>query len=62
MQGSEIEKLKPYKAPQKSMILVPLGPSIGNSFIGFNAGNWITSKLKERDLFLTHRNKGFQNG
>ncbi len=57
--GKRVEDLKPY-APwgPKAPFLVPLGPKIGNSFLGvFTAGNFITRKLKGEDLFLSKYNK-----
>lgn len=59
IEGKKVEDLKPY-APwgPKAPFLVPLGPKIGNSFLGaFTAGNFITRKLKGEDLFLTKYNK-----
>lgn len=59
IEGKKVEDLKPY-APwgPKAPFLVPLGPKIGNSFLGvFTAGNFITRKLKGEDLFLSKYNK-----
>lgn len=58
-QGKTIEDLKPYKPwGSKAPILVPLGPKLGSSFLGFfTAGNFLTSKMKGEDLFLSKYNK-----
>lgn len=58
-QGKTLEDIKPYKPwGSKAPILVPLGPELGNSFLGFfTAGNFLTSKMKGGDLFLTKYNK-----
>ncbi len=59
VEGKKVEDLKPY-APwgPKAPFLVPLGPKIGNSFLGiFTTGNFITRKLKGEDLFLSKYNK-----
>ncbi|WP_153768631.1 FAD-dependent oxidoreductase [Labrenzia sp. CE80] len=59
VEGKRVEDLKPYKPwGPKAPFLVPLGPKIGNSFLGvFTAGNFITRKLKGEDLFLSKYNK-----
>jgi apoptosis-inducing factor 2 len=59
LEGREVEDLKSY-APwgPKAPFLVPLGPKLGNSFLGFfTAGSVITRKLKGEDLFLSKYNK-----
>ncbi len=57
--GKKVEDLKPYSPwGPKAPFLVPLGPKLGNSFLGiFTAGNFITRKLKGEDLFLSKYNK-----
>ncbi|ASJ72918.1 NAD(P)/FAD-dependent oxidoreductase [Granulosicoccus antarcticus] len=56
--GQKIEDLKPYTPFQKAPILVPLGPVKGNSFLSlFVAGDFLTSLLKGKDLFLSKYNK-----
>ncbi len=59
VEGKRVEDLKPYKPwGPKAPFLVPLGPKIGNSFLGlFTAGNFITRRLKGEDLFLSKYNK-----
>lgn len=59
MEGKKVEEIKPYASwGPKAPFLVPLGPKIGNSFLGvFTAGNFITRKLKGEDLFLAKYNK-----
>lgn len=58
-QGKSVEDIEPYKPwGSKAPILVPLGPKLGNSFLGlFTAGNLITRKLKGADLLLSKYNK-----
>ncbi|MBT0958214.1 FAD-dependent oxidoreductase [Alphaproteobacteria bacterium KMM 3653] len=53
-EGKAIEDMKPFKPwGSKAPILVPLGPKLGNSFLGlFTAGNFLTSVIKGKDLFL----------
>ncbi|KEJ88312.1 NAD(P)/FAD-dependent oxidoreductase [Sulfitobacter donghicola] len=54
VEGKTVEDMKPYKPwGSKALILVPLGPKQGNSFLGFfTAGDFLTSKMKGADLFL----------
>ncbi|MCG3267934.1 NAD(P)/FAD-dependent oxidoreductase [Yoonia sp. I 8.24] len=54
VEGKNVEDLKPYTPwGPKAPFLVPLGPKLGNSFLGFfTAGNFLTSKMKGKDLFL----------
>lgn len=60
LDGRKLEDLKPYAPWRKAPIVVPLGPRKGNSFLGaFTVGNFATSAIKGRDLFLTGRNKQF---
>lgn len=56
--GKSIDDLKPYKPWRKAPIILPLGPEKGSAFlIAFTAGNWITRRLKGKDMFLTRYNK-----
>ncbi|MEM6634464.1 MAG: NAD(P)/FAD-dependent oxidoreductase [Pseudomonadota bacterium] len=58
--GKSIELLTSYKPWGKAPILLPLGPKRGNSFmVILTAGDWITSMMKGRDLFLTKYQKTF---
>lgn len=58
--GQSVEQLKPYAPFKTAPILVPLGKKRGASFLGaFTAGDWVTSKMKGQDLFLTKYNKLF---
>ncbi len=58
--GGKVEDTKPYKPWGKAPILVPLGPNKGNSFLLlFTAGNFLTSRIKGRDLFRSKYNKLF---
>lgn len=54
VEGKKVEDLKPYTPwGPKAPFLVPLGPKLGNSFLGFfTVGNFLTSKMKGQDLFL----------
>ena len=57
--GKQLKELKPY-APwgDKSPILVPLGPERGSSFLMIaTLGDWITRKMKGKDLFLAKYRK-----
>ena len=58
--GGKVEDAKPYKPWGKAPILVPLGPNKGNSFLVlFTAGNFLTSRIKGKDLFRSKYNKLF---
>ncbi|MES0811420.1 FAD-dependent oxidoreductase [Roseibium sp. SCPC15] len=58
--GKNLVDMKPYSPWKKAPILLPLGPHKGSSFLVlFTAGNWVTSKIKGLDLFLTKYNKSF---
>ncbi|MES0880577.1 NAD(P)/FAD-dependent oxidoreductase [Roseibium sp. SCP14] len=60
LSGKSIVDVKPYVPWKKAPILLPLGPRKGSSFLVlFTAGNWVTSKIKGLDLFLTKYNKSF---
>ena len=64
MAGKPLEAIKPYKPwGPKAPILVPLGPTRGNSFLGlFTAGDWVTRKMKGEDLFVKKYNKLLNQG
>ncbi len=56
--GKPVEETKPYAPWGKAPIVLPLGPKHGNAFLmAFTAGDWITSKMKGKDLFLSKYNK-----
>lgn len=56
--GKPVEQTKPYAPWGKAPIILPLGPERGNSFLmAFTAGDWITSKMKGKDLFLSKYRK-----
>nr|WP_136659521.1 FAD-dependent oxidoreductase [Nitratireductor sp. XY-223] len=58
--GAKVENQRPYTAANKSMILIPLGPNIGNSFLAVaTVGNFLTRLFKGKDLFLTKYNNSF---
>lgn len=59
MKGQNVENLEPYKPwGPKAPFLVPLGPTLGNSFLGiFTVGDFLTRKMKGEDLFLSKYNK-----
>lgn len=60
IKGAKVEEQKPYTAADKSMILIPLGPNIGSSFLAVaTVGNFLTRLFKGKDLFLTKYNKAF---
>ncbi|WP_086931692.1 NAD(P)/FAD-dependent oxidoreductase [Agarilytica rhodophyticola] len=50
--GESLEKLRPYRPwGEKAPIVVTLGPTRGNSYLGvFTAGNFLTRMLKGKDL------------
>lgn len=57
--GQPLDSVKPY-APwgKKSPILVPLGPKRGSAFLMIaTLGDWITSMMKGRDLFISKYRK-----
>lgn len=57
--GQPLDSVKPY-APwgEKSPILVPLGPKRGSSFLMIaTLGDWITSMMKGKDLFISKYRK-----
>ncbi|MEM7283928.1 MAG: FAD-dependent oxidoreductase [Pseudomonadota bacterium] len=56
--GKPIDDIKPYKPWGKAPIILPLGPKKGSAFlVAFTAGNWVTRRLKGKDMFLTRYNK-----
>ncbi len=56
--GKRIDDIKPYKPWNKAPIILPLGPEKGSAFlVAFTGGNWITRRLKGKDMFLTRYNK-----
>lgn len=59
--GKPLDTMKPY-APwgEKAPILIPLGPERGNAFMMIaSLGDWVTSKMKGRDLFISKYRKLF---
>lgn len=57
--GTPVESQKPYDPWKKAPILVPLGPVLGNSWLFATVGNWITRKMKGKDLFIPKYRKAF---
>lgn len=58
--GQTVESQKPYKPWGKAPILIPLGAKRGSSFLVIaTVGDWLTSLIKGRDLFLTKYQKTF---
>jgi len=56
--GQSVESQSPYKPWGKAPILVPLGPKRGSSFLMVaTMGDWITSMMKGRDLFISKYRK-----
>ena len=56
--GKPVETQDPYKPWGKAPILVPLGPKRGSSFLMIaTLGDWVTSMMKGRDLFLSKYRK-----
>lgn len=56
--GQPVESQKPYTPWGKAPILVPLGPKRGSSFLMVaTLGDWVTSMIKGRDLFLSKYRK-----
>ncbi|MEL6103945.1 MAG: NAD(P)/FAD-dependent oxidoreductase [Pseudomonadota bacterium] len=56
--GQSVESLSPYKPWGKAPLLVPLGPKRGSSFLMIaTMGDWITSMMKGRDLFISKYRK-----
>ncbi|MEM9319014.1 MAG: FAD-dependent oxidoreductase [Pseudomonadota bacterium] len=58
--GKSVEDQKPYKPWGKAPILLPLGPKRGSSFLMIATfGDWLTSMMKGRDLFISKYQKTF---
>lgn len=57
--GKSIESLKPYAPWKKAPILIPLGPEHGNSWIFMALGDFITSKMKGKEIFIPRYKKVF---
>lgn len=58
--GQRVETQKPYKPWGKPPILLPLGPERGSSFLMIATfGNWLTSMMKGRGLFISKYRKFF---
>lgn len=56
--GKSVETLKPYAPWPKPPIMVPLGPHKGNAFLGlWTAGDFLTRRIKGKDLFLPRYRK-----
>lgn len=56
--GQSVESQSPYKPWGKAPILVPLGPKHGSSFLMIaTLGDWVTSMMKGRDLFIAKYRK-----
>lgn len=59
-EGKNVEQLKPYTPWKKAPLLLPLGPNQGNSYLVIGTfGNWVTGKLKGKDLFISKYRKLF---
>lgn len=55
-----LNKTKPYSPWKKAPLLLPLGPEKGNSYLVIGTfGNWVTSKMKGKDLFISKYRKLF---
>lgn len=56
--GKPVETQSTYKPWGKAPILVPLGPKRGSSFMMIaTLGDWVTSMIKGRDLFISRYRK-----
>lgn len=56
--GKTVESQKVYSPWGKAPILIPLGPKLGSSFLIIATfGNWLTSTLKGKDLFISKYRK-----
>lgn len=59
--GKSIDQVKPYQPWKLAPILVPLGPTIGNSFLPFGVvGDFVTSIFKGKKLFIPKYRKAFR--
>ncbi len=59
MKGTPVAAQKPYVPWKMAPILVPLGPKIGNSWLFATLGDWVTRKMKGKDLFVPKYRKAF---
>lgn len=59
IEGAPVESQKPYAPWKKAPILVPLGPVIGSSWLFVTVGDWITRKIKGKDIFIPKYRKAF---
>ncbi|WP_170362001.1 NAD(P)/FAD-dependent oxidoreductase [Ruegeria arenilitoris] len=59
LSGQPVEKQKPYAPWKMAPILVPLGPKIGNSWLFATVGDWVTRKMKGKELFIQKYRKAF---
>ncbi|WP_201590965.1 NAD(P)/FAD-dependent oxidoreductase [Psychrobacter fozii] len=60
--GKQLEEIKPYEPWKegKAPLFLPLGPKKGNSFLVIGTfGDWITSMIKGKDLFISKYRKIF---
>lgn len=59
-QGKPLDSQKAFSPDTKQMILIPLGPEKGNSFLSLlTVGNTLTRLIKGKDLFLSKFNRAF---
>jgi len=59
--GKPIERINPYRPWKLAPILLPLGPSIGSSYLPFGVvGNFVTSRIKGKKLFIPKYRKAFR--
>ena len=59
LKGQAVEDQKPYAPWKTAPILVPLGPSVGNSWLFATVGDWITRKMKGKELFIPKYRRAF---
>ena len=58
--GKPVEETNPYAPWGRAPIVPPLGPKRGKAFLtAFTAGDWIASKMKGKDLFLSKCHRPF---
>ncbi len=60
LRGQAVEQQKPYLPWKTAPILLPLGPKIGNSWLFATVGDWITRRMKGKDLFIPKYRKAFR--
>lgn len=61
--GKSIESLKPYKPAADAPILIPLGPKKGYTYLAkMVLGNFLTSLMKGKTLFVNRNRKEFGIG